>query len=156
DAITLFDKVINQSPKYLLARKGKGEAHLYLAIQQVGRYKDEIAVSHIQQSLIAFHDALCLQSNYACLWKKYGDACMLLHPINDELINIRLPSFTEKFDENKIKDADGYIRLKKFDLLQRAQKCFMQAIRLKSRSSVYWSCLAQCVYIQARYHSNDE
>ncbi|CAF3843790.1 unnamed protein product [Adineta steineri] len=156
DAITLFDKVINQSPKYLLARKGKGEAHLYLAIQQVGRYKDELAVSHIQQSLIAFHDALCLQSNYACLWKKYGDACMLLHPINDDLINIRLPSFTEKFDENKIKDADGYIRLKKFDLLQRAQKCFMQAIRLKSRSSVYWSCLAQCVYIQARYHSNDE
>ena len=32
----------------------------------------------------------------------------------------------------------------------------MQAIRLKSRSAVYWSSLAQCVYIQARYRSNDQ
>jgi superkiller protein 3 len=32
----------------------------------------------------------------------------------------------------------------------------MQAIRLKSRSAIYWSCLAQCVYIQARYNSDDE
>jgi hypothetical protein len=32
----------------------------------------------------------------------------------------------------------------------------MQAIRLKSRSAVYWSCLAQCVYIQARYNSDDQ
>jgi tetratricopeptide (TPR) repeat protein len=32
----------------------------------------------------------------------------------------------------------------------------MQAIRLKPRSAVYWSCLAQCVYIQARYHSDDQ
>jgi hypothetical protein len=32
----------------------------------------------------------------------------------------------------------------------------MQAIRLKSRSAIYWSCLAQCVYIQARYNSDDQ
>lgn len=32
----------------------------------------------------------------------------------------------------------------------------MQAIHLKSRSAVYWSCLAQCVYIQARYKSDDQ
>lgn len=32
----------------------------------------------------------------------------------------------------------------------------MQAIRLKSRSPVYWSCLAQCLYLQARYKSNDQ
>lgn len=70
EAIVLFDKVIDQSPKYILARKGltilsiilsndrsalffsgKGEAHFYLAIQQVGRYKDQLAVSHVQQSL---------------------------------------------------------------------------------------------------------
>jgi len=51
EAIALFDKVISQSPKYLLARKGKGEAYFYLAIQQLGRYKDQLAVSHIQQSL---------------------------------------------------------------------------------------------------------
>ncbi|CAF2532518.1 unnamed protein product [Rotaria sp. Silwood2] len=156
EAISLFDKAIDQSPKYILARKGKGEAHFYLAIQQTGLYKDELAVFHVQQSLTAFHDALCLQSNYACLWKKYGDACMLLHPINDDLIHIRLPSLTKKFDENKIKDVDGCIVLKKTDLLQRAQKCFMQAIHLKSRSAVYWSCLAQCVYIQARYNSDDQ
>jgi len=30
---------------------GKGEAHFYLAIQQVGRYKDQLAVFHVQQSL---------------------------------------------------------------------------------------------------------
>ncbi|CAF0802751.1 unnamed protein product [Rotaria sordida] len=156
EAISLFDKVIDQSPKYILARKGKGEAHFYLAIQQLGLYKDQLAVFHVQQSLTAFHDALCLQSNYACLWKKYGDACMLLHPINDALIHIRLPSLTKKFDENKIKDTDGCIVLKKIDLLQRAQKCFMKAIHLKSRSAVYWSCLAQCVYIQARYNSDDQ
>jgi len=30
---------------------GKGEAHFYLAIQQVGRYKDQLAVYHVQQSL---------------------------------------------------------------------------------------------------------
>ncbi|CAF0871759.1 unnamed protein product [Rotaria sp. Silwood1] len=156
EAISLFDKVIDQSPKYILARKGKGEAHFYLAIQQIGLYKDQLAVFHVQQSLKAFHDALCLQSDYACLWKKYGDACMLLHPINDDLIHIRLPSLTKKFDENKIKDVDGCIILKKIDLLQRAQKCFMQAIRLNSRSAVYWSCLAQCVYIQARYNSDDQ
>lgn len=69
EAITLFDKVISQSPKYLLARKGipifsminrkydlffvlgKGEAYFYLAVQQLGRYKDQLAVSHVQQSL---------------------------------------------------------------------------------------------------------
>ncbi|CAF3398891.1 unnamed protein product [Rotaria socialis] len=156
EAISLFDKVIDQSPKYLLARKGKGEAHLYLAIQQVGLYKDQSAVIQVQQSLTAFHDAVCLQSNYACLWKKYGDACMLLHPVNDDLIYIRLPSLTKKFDENKIKDSDGCIVLRKIDLLQRAQKCYMQAIRLKSRSAVYWSCLAQCVYIQARHNSDEQ
>ncbi len=54
--------------------------------------------------------------------EKYGDACMLLHPINDDLIRIRLPSLTKKFDENKIKEADGCIVLNKIDLLQRAQK----------------------------------
>lgn len=27
----------------------------------------------------------------------------------------------------------------------------MQSIRLKRRSPIYWSCLAQCVYIQGRY-----
>ena len=70
----------------------------------------------------AFHDALCLQADYACLWKKYGDACMLLHPVNDDLIFIRLPSLTKTFDENKIKDANGFIVLRKMDLLQRAQK----------------------------------
>lgn len=70
------------------------------------------------------HDALCLQSNYACLWKKYGDACMILHSINDDLIQIRLPSLTKKFDENKIKDTDGCIILNKLDLFQRAQKYF--------------------------------
>jgi cytochrome c-type biogenesis protein CcmH/NrfG len=32
----------------------------------------------------------------------------------------------------------------------------MQSIRLKPRSPVYWSSLAQCVYIQARYHSDDQ
>jgi len=32
----------------------------------------------------------------------------------------------------------------------------MQAIRLKPRSPVYWSCLAQCIYIQARYNSDDQ
>jgi ribosome biogenesis GTPase A len=47
---------------------------------------------------------------------------MLLHPINDDLIRIRLPSLTKKFDENKIKDVDGCIVLNKIDLLQRAQK----------------------------------
>jgi hypothetical protein len=47
---------------------------------------------------------------------------MLLHPINDDLIHIRLPSLTKKFDENKIKEADGCIILNKIDLLQRAQK----------------------------------
>jgi len=47
---------------------------------------------------------------------------MLLHPINDNLIHIRLPSLTKKFDENKIKEADGCIVLNKIDLLQRAQK----------------------------------
>jgi hypothetical protein len=47
---------------------------------------------------------------------------MLLHPINDDLIRIRLPSLTKKFDENKIKEADGCIVLNKIDLLQRAQK----------------------------------
>ena len=31
----------------------------------------------------------------------------------------------------------------------------MQAIRLKSRSPVYWSCLAQCLYLQSRYKSDD-
>jgi len=70
EAILLFDKVIDQSPKYILARKGfleliinfylminqhfflgKGEAHFYLAIQHIGRYKDQLAVVHIQQSL---------------------------------------------------------------------------------------------------------
>ena len=30
-------------------------------------------------------------------------------------------------------------------------RCFLQAIRLKPRSPIYWSCLAQCVYIQGRY-----
>jgi tetratricopeptide (TPR) repeat protein len=81
---------------------------------------------------------------------------MLVHRINDDLIYIRLPSLTKKFDENKIKEVDGCIVLNKIDLLQRAQKCFMQAIHLKPRSAVYWSCLAQCVYIQARYNSNDQ
>ncbi len=47
---------------------------------------------------------------------------MLLHRINDDLIRIRLPSLTKKFDENKIKEADGCIVLNKIDLLQRAQK----------------------------------
>ena len=51
EAIVLFDKVIDQSPKYILARKGKGEAHFYLALQQVGRYKDQLAITNIQQSL---------------------------------------------------------------------------------------------------------
>ena len=31
----------------------------------------------------------------------------------------------------------------------------MQAIRLKPRSSAYWSSLAQCMYIQARLKSDD-
>ncbi len=35
-------------------------------------------------------------------------------------------------------------------------RCYMQAIHLKPRSAVYWSCLAQCVYIQARYNSDDQ
>jgi hypothetical protein len=98
---------------------------------------------------------------------------MLVHRINDGLIRIRLPSLTTKFDGTKIKEADGCIVLNKIDLLQRAQKyptsktnflfylhlffrCFMQAIHLKPRSAVYWSCLAQCVYIQARNNSDDQ
>ena len=47
---------------------------------------------------------------------------MLLHPIHEDFIQIRLPSLTKKFDENKIKDVDGCIVLRKIDLLQRAQK----------------------------------
>jgi len=47
---------------------------------------------------------------------------MVIHPINDNLIHIRLPSLTKKFNENKIKEADGCIVLNKIDLLQRAQK----------------------------------
>ena len=47
---------------------------------------------------------------------------MLLHPINNNLVRIRLPPITKKFDENKIKEADGCIVLNKIDLLQRAQK----------------------------------
>jgi hypothetical protein len=31
----------------------------------------------------------------------------------------------------------------------------MQAIRLKPRSPVHWSCLAQCLYVKARYQLND-
>ena len=99
---------------------------------------------------------------------------MLLHPVHDDLIRIRLPSLTKKFDDNKIKDADGCIVLNKIELLQRAQKynqsiekqyiifilfsfrCYMQAIRLKPRSPVHWSCLAQCVYIQSRLNSDDQ
>lgn len=34
-------------------------------------------------------------------------------------------------------------------------RCFMQAIRLKPRSAVYWSCLAQCLYVQARHNADD-
>lgn len=100
---------------------------------------------------------------------------MLLHPINNDLIRIKLPSITTKFEENKIKDTDGCIVLTKIDLLQRAQRyvsieiflqqkrferficrCFMQAIRLKPRTTVYWSSLAQCLYIQARYNADDQ
>ena len=67
EAIEVFDKVIDQSPKYLLARKGstlglnygllmhwftgKAEAHFYVALRQVGRYQDQLAVSHAQKSL---------------------------------------------------------------------------------------------------------
>lgn len=70
DAIAIFDKVLDQSPKYILARKGlfknyheysylftlyfllgKGEAHFNLAVQQVGLYKDQLAIHHVQQSL---------------------------------------------------------------------------------------------------------
>lgn len=32
----------------------------------------------------------------------------------------------------------------------------MQAIRLRPRSPVYWSCLAQCVYVQSRFNSDDQ
>ena len=32
----------------------------------------------------------------------------------------------------------------------------MQAIRLKPRSAVYWSCLGQCLSIQARYNADDQ
>ncbi len=39
--------MINQTFVFL----GKGEAHFYLAIQQIGRYKDQLAVFHVQQSL---------------------------------------------------------------------------------------------------------
>ena len=35
-------------------------------------------------------------------------------------------------------------------------RCYMQAIRLKPRSPVYWSCLAQSVYLQARCKAEDE
>jgi hypothetical protein len=55
---------------------------------------------------------------------------MLLHSVNDDLINIRLPSLTNKFDENKIKDSDGCILLKKLDLLQRAQRYYLNIIGL--------------------------
>jgi hypothetical protein len=47
---------------------------------------------------------------------------MLLHPIDNDLIRIRLPPLTKQFDESKIKEADGCIVLNKIDLLQRAQK----------------------------------
>jgi hypothetical protein len=47
---------------------------------------------------------------------------MIVHSINENLIHIRLPTLTKKFDENKIKEADGCIVLNKIDLLQRAQK----------------------------------
>jgi hypothetical protein len=60
--------------------------------------------------------------DYACLWKRYGDACLLLHSIDDNLINIRLPALTNRFNENHIKDVNGCILLKKIDLLQRAEK----------------------------------
>lgn len=53
---------------------------------------------------------------------------MLLHPINDDLIKIRLPPLTKKFDENKIKDVDGCIGLTKIDLLQRAEKYYQNKI----------------------------
>ena len=47
---------------------------------------------------------------------------MLLHGVNDKLINIRLPPLSIKQDDNKIKDIDGCIILKKDQLLQRAQR----------------------------------
>ena len=35
-------------------------------------------------------------------------------------------------------------------------RCFMQAIRLKPHSTVYWSCLAQCLYIQAANNNDNQ
>lgn len=43
-----------------------------------------------------------------------------------------------------------------FSMVHLLSRCYMQAIRLKPRSSLYWSCLAQAVYLQARYQSDDQ
>ncbi|CAF1230342.1 unnamed protein product, partial [Didymodactylos carnosus] len=155
EAVRLFDNVIEQAPKYLLARKGKGEAYMLLANVNLGRYKDHLAVVNTQKALTCFHDALCLQPEYACLWKKYGDGCMLLHIVKNELVHILLPPLTRKLTELTT-DTDGCIHLNKIDLLERAQKCYMQAIRLCPRSPLYWSCLAHCLYIQYRLKLDDQ
>lgn len=47
---------------------------------------------------------------------------MLLHPVKDGLVNIRLPLLSEQLDGHKIKDANGSVPLNKTDLFQRAQK----------------------------------
>lgn len=31
---------------------GKGEAYFYLALQEIGRYKDSLAVVHVQEALV--------------------------------------------------------------------------------------------------------
>lgn len=61
---------------------------------------------------------------------------MILHPIDDKLVKIRLPVLSKKIDENKIKDAHGRVELKKEEILRRAEKFeSTKNLRLAERNS---------------------
>ncbi|XP_071511389.1 superkiller complex protein 3-like [Diadema antillarum] len=136
EAITVYQAVQELSPDYVPALTGQGETHLLLARAGLREFFHARAVSHIQQAVSVLTRAILLRPDLSGVWKLLGDACTLVAPLHDNLINISVDGALQGMQEGK------KVTVGKGKLLALGGRCYGKAIRHQEDCSSLWHDLA--------------
>ena len=96
DSIAQFEKALKQTPNYLPALKGLGEAHFSLAREQLKRGLYYRTASNLEKAIEAFEGCTKLQGDLTCIWKLLGDSYTFFYFLPSNLASKKTVLFRGK------------------------------------------------------------
>ncbi|KAG5897490.1 hypothetical protein JTB14_031114 [Gonioctena quinquepunctata] len=146
EAKSEFEEVLFTNGQYVPALKGIAETCMSLAKncyqdQRLGTSRD-----HVQAAVNHLTLAIQHSSDFSCLWKLIGDACLFV---------TKLP---EKYCCLFVSDAlvEGKSMIEREDLYSLATSCYCKSIGLSEDNVLIWFDLATCYLRHALHAENHE